>query len=386
MHMNRSNIILHFSLINDVGPVTIQKLVAALDTLNAWENVYELTVADCTHHFNFSPGTAAKIIDGLANKKAFDQELELITKHAISWVTLADPEYPALLAAIYAPPAVLYWKGRAPNTYTQTVAIVGSRLADFYAKKVLDELAPVCAHHKINIVSGGALGADSMAHRAAVHARDATVVVLGSGLLCPSPLQNVPLFNQVIETGGTVMSIFPLQALGLPGNFPARNRIISGLSKLIFVVQAAQKSGALITAKFALDQGRDVLALPGRIDDPLSQGTNWLLQQGAGVYLKPADLLAHFGIHVVEKISPHKKAMPVAVVNMQIDGTTVEQDNDQNFSPAERSIIALCKEPMSVDEVMVATGLSLGEVQEKLFGLAIVGKIEQDLSGLWHLI
>ncbi|MGE0206491.1 MAG: DNA-processing protein DprA, partial [Candidatus Babeliales bacterium] len=242
--------------------------------------------------------------------------------------------------------------------------------ADDYAHEAIKAIVPSLVAHGWTIVSGGALGADTMAHEAALSSKGITVAVLGSGLLRPYPTKNKSLFQTIYTEGGAVVSPFPLLSDPLPGNFPARNRIISGLSRGCLVVQAAEKSGASITAHCALDQGRDVFAVPGLLNNPLSHGCHRLIQQGAKLVTSAQDILVEYGQDEVQEVSE------------QLSLVSPELESPQPLTP-EGLLIQSCKKPKAIDELVQLTGKSLHEVQESLFNLQLEGVITQDFAGLW---
>ncbi len=231
-------------------------------------------------------------------------EQELLIKHNIRRITASDVEYPSYLKEIHCPPPQLYVQGELLNSYTKLIAVVGSRKADSYGERVIASLVPELVAHGWAIVSGGALGADSFAHKATLQARGRTIVILGSGLLMPYPSSNRKLFSSIVDQGGSLVSSFSLDTPAYPSNFPARNRIISGMSRGVIVAQAAEKSGARITAHLALEQGREVFAIPGPIDHALSIGCNRLIQQGAKLVQTIDDIFTELGEQVQAKAAP----------------------------------------------------------------------------------
>jgi len=332
-----------------------------------------------------------------------ERELARIEKHAISWTTIIDENYPHDLRAIYAPPAVIYWRGTLPTKEESTIAFVGSRKANRYGESAISTLVTPLAQQGWWIVSGGALGADSMAHEAALKAQGKTLAVLGSGLLQPYPRTNIRLFERIIEGGGAIVSIFPLSQGALPGNFPARNRIIAGMSKGCVVIQAAQKSGARITALFALEQGREVFAVPGMIDDELAQGCNALIQEGAKLVMSVEDIVSEFD-PLVTRLSPlilssdlsdeARRAKTEAYRRTAWQKTVFEpaiQELEAIAEPArapdtiEGKIALLCRKGANVDELLMETGLSLPEMNEILFNMQLDGLIEQNSAGMFIL-
>lgn len=373
------NCILHLSLIEDVGPIAIQTILQHKPDSWSWDDLYHATHSDLIAVFGLSQAMAQKVYTGLRDEALLVQELALIERHSINWMTMLDPVYPPLLAHIYAPPAVLYWRG-ADIDVDNCLAIVGSRKANYYGQRVINQLVPELVAHGFTIVSGGALGADSMAHKATITAGGKTIVVLGSGLLQPYPNSNKSLFEAVVANGGTIMSSFPLQMLPLPGNFPARNRIVAGLSSGCVVIQAAERSGASITAHYALDQGREVFAVPGPIDDELSAGCHALIQQGATLISKPQDVLGAFA-HTMPSLTIQVKRQKAQQLTPQ---DTDVQNKDIQLGSNELIIMQACRTPCAMDELANRTGLSLAVLQDILFTLQLDGKVEQDFSGMWN--
>lgn len=208
----------------------------------------------------------------------------------IQVITIFEKDYPALLKEIFDPPVLLYCRGKLSNN---CLAIVGSRRASGVGKEIAYQFAQRLARQGLTIVSGLARGIDSQAHKGALDAGGRTIAVLGSGIDVCYPPENRHLFKN-IEENGAVISEFPLGTPPHAANFPARNRIISGLSKGVLVVEAAEKSGALITADFAIEQGREVFAIPGSIISTNSKGTNYLIQQGAKLVQNIEDITDEF--------------------------------------------------------------------------------------------
>ncbi|HRN77931.1 MAG TPA: DNA-processing protein DprA [Candidatus Dependentiae bacterium] len=369
MKLSDQHIILHLSLITGIGPATLTNMIQAKPESMTWSDVYACDVQQLVLWFGMTERIAQSIVTGLQDFSLIHKELDLIQRHDISWATLSDAEYPQLLRHIHAPPAVIYWQGRCPQVDTM-IAIVGARKANYYGQRVINQVVPVLVENGWTIVSGGAIGADTMAHRATLAAKGSTVVVLGSGLLEPYPSSNNKLFKEIVACGGTVLSSFPLGMQGLPGNFPARNRIISGLSKGCVVVQAAIQSGARITAQYALEQGREVFAVPGPIDDPLSAGCHALIQEGAKLVTSAQDIITEFtqsyGVGYVQQNLFVEPACESPII------TTLEG-----------KIVRACSQPKSTDDLVAEFGLDLSQIQVKLFELQLAGQVEQDFTGMW---
>jgi DNA processing protein len=282
-----------------------------------------------------------------------------------------DVDYPERLAHIHLPPAVLYVRGDTGVLARRSGAIVGSRNANDYAQRVLRTLIPPLVGAGLVVVSGGARGVDGMAHAITSASGGQTVVVLGSGLARPYPAEHRALFDEVLATGGAVVSPFPMMMQAERGNFPARNRIIAGLSEGVIVVQAARKSGALITAQYALEQGRFVGAVPGSIDDPLSEGCHALLKEGAVVIAGVEDVCAEFGL------------VPTAV-DLEPEKKSTVSDVVQEPRSLVHPLLALLDEPQSFDYLFTRAQLSYGDLQEQLFTLQLEGYIDQDPVGRWY--
>ena len=289
-------------------------------------------------------------------------------------ILIDDSDYPPLLRATHLPPRVLYYQGAAPSTGV-CLAIVGSRVANEYGKRTVETLVPKFVEAGYTIVSGGALGIDTYAHQVTVDCGGKTVAVLGSGLNHWYPSGNKKLFESIIEKGGTILSPFEPTMGPRPFNFPARNRIISGLSRGCLVVQAAEKSGALITARFALDQGRDVFAVPGHIDDPLSAGCHKLIQDGAKLVRNAWDILIEHGIEIPHSI---ESCLPTA--------PSFSASRPVGEQPYERSIKALCNKPRTLDDLLNHTHLPEDQLHAELLTLMLAGVLEQNAAGLYVAI
>lgn len=199
----------------------------------------------------------------------------------IQAIPIESSKYPKLLKQIYDPPQILYVLGNEKILNNPSIAIIGCREASEYGKKCAEYFAYNLAKQKINIVSGLAKGIDSFSHIGALRANGKTIAVVGSGLDIVYPIENKYLVEQIIKEGGTIISEYPIGTKPEKNHFPARNRIISGLSKGIIVVEAKEKSGSLITVDFAIEQGRDVFVVPGNINSKNSVGTNNLIKEGA---------------------------------------------------------------------------------------------------------
>lgn len=242
------------------------------------------------------PGTQP-LWDGLAKARQtydWDRTLNLLDRHHVQLVTVYDAAYPALLRETYNPPAVLFYQGTL-TALDKTIAIVGARKATAYGLNAAQTLAEELARQGVIIVSGGARGIDTRAHRGALRSTGRTLVIVGHGLDAVYPPENTRLFDEVLSAGGAILSEYTFGIPPRAQNFPARNRIIAGLSHGVIVVEAALKSGSLISADFALEEGRDVFAVPGSIFSSQSRGTNALLRKGAIALTQSEDVLNEYG-------------------------------------------------------------------------------------------
>jgi len=224
-----------------------------------------------------------------------DQSWFSLMEKGIGFVALEHPDYPQKLKYISNPPYALYYVGKLPEEKQKSVAIVGARGRSAYGSEMTSCLAKALAGHGVQVISGMAKGIDGDAHKGALAGGGETYAVLGSGVDVCYPTGHKYLYEKIIQNGG-IISEYPPQTQPAPWQFPARNRIISGLSDCVVVMEAKEKSGSLITADFAMEQGRDVYALPGRVTDVLSQGCNKLIKQGAGIVESVEDFLADLDI------------------------------------------------------------------------------------------
>ena len=382
IHKKNRQTLLHLFLIEGVGSATSFKIIEhlsaqqaargqacqdALRDLLPMDEVYAYTITDFIKKIGITRKTAELICEGLQQTRLLDEELELIKKHKVRIVTLLDKEYPALLRQIYVPPTVFYCHGEIPLVEAKRIAFVGSRQADDYAHKVIKNLVPPLVEREWEIVSGGATGADTMAHQAAIDAGGKTIVVLGSGLLNLYPSYNKDLFRKIIHAGGTLLSSFALRTQPDRHNFPIRNRVIAGLSSSCVVVQAAAKSGALITADYALNEGRQLFAVPGSIYHELSKGCHELIANGAKLVHDIDDILEEFG-------------------EAQKKQEVVTKEKNSSFLEVQDPLLKMLHSACTVDELSCVTGLSLPEVHDSLFQLQLEGKVRQCFTGAWERI
>ena len=224
-------------------------------------------------------------------RENLDKYLKYMNENDIEIITIKDKEYPDKLKVIYDPPIVLYLKGNKKILNEKSIAIVGCRMCTKYGENIAKNLSYNLSINNINIISGLARGIDSFAHKGSLIAKGKTIAVVGCGLDRVYPEEHKALFNEIIKTNGTIVSEYIIGTKPLAKNFPRRNRIISSLSDGVLVVEAREKSGTLITVDFALEQGKNIYAVPGNIDVLNSYGTNELIKQGAKVVTSIQDIL-----------------------------------------------------------------------------------------------
>ncbi|MBU0485729.1 MAG: DNA-processing protein DprA [Proteobacteria bacterium] len=300
------------------------------------------------------------LINGPEARNAAEQELIKAQKAGISILTIDDQNYPDLLRNIHDPPVLLYVKGDLNNLSRPCLGIVGSRAASTYGLEVAEKLAGQLAQRGLTIVSGLALGIDGAAHRGALKAKGHTMAVLGCGLDVVYPIQHRQLYSDIPQAGALI-SEYPLGTKPEGFRFPARNRIISGLSLGVLIVEAAKRSGSLITAHLALDQGREVFAIPGRVDSQKSEGTHRLLQEGAKLVQSVDDILEELNIKC----------------EVQFHNSISTLTNPESLNQAEKKILTLLDVyPKSIDEIIQETGLTVQKVNESLLLLELKGCIE----------
>ncbi len=286
-----------------------------------------------------------------------DAELDKLAQHHVQALTWDDSDYPPRLLQIPDPPPVLYVRGQLTAEDEWAVAVVGTRRASAYGKTVTQRLATDLAVNHVTLVSGLARGIDAEAHRAALQAGGRTIAVLGCGLDLVYPPEHRNLAREIIENGALV-SEYPLGTRPEASNFPPRNRIISGLSLGVLIVEAGLKSGALITADFAADQGRDVFAVPGNLFVRSSEGANRLIQDGAKLVTGAEDILEELNLMLVAEQAEVRAMAP-------------ETETEA------RLLQYLSMEPVHVDEIALQSGLLISEVTSNLALMELKGMVRQ---------
>lgn len=275
--------------IQEIGAATIKRM---LGHFKSARGVYEAKANDLVGLFKIPLSKAERIVAHRAKWKLEAEWDKFLNRH-IGFVTTEDTNYPSRLKNIYDPPFSLFYLGELPSDDVHAAAVVGARECTEYGAVSATKIGATLARAGINVISGMARGVDSCAHMGAIDAGGKTYAVIGCGVNVVYPPENVELYERIIANGG-VISEFPPDVMPIAKNFPMRNRIISGLSDQVYVVEAREKSGSLITADLALEQGRDVYALPGKVTDGLSSGCNRLIRQGAGIILSIDEIASDF--------------------------------------------------------------------------------------------
>ena len=322
------------------------------------ENVWNLSPAEL-----LANGILPQHVDAILERKKHidpEQEWDRLQKENIETVSIDDERYPPLLKTIYSPPLLLYVRGNTNILASPSLAVVGTRRYSSYGKLVIERLLPELARTGLIIVSGLAQGIDTLAHTVTLSSKGLTVAVLGNGIDTIVPTANIRLANEILKKDGAIITEYPWGTPPLKQHFPARNRIIAGLSLGTLVIESRLPGGSLITAEHALEEGREVFAVPGPITGPSSEGTNKLIQEGAHAVTSPEDILD------VLSISPN---FPVSKAHYG------------HLSAAERVVLdALEAEPLYIDAIIKHTKLTPQEANARLTALELKG-IVRNIGG-----
>jgi len=339
-----------FSFIPGIGRVRFNQLESHFTNLeNAWKApASELKQARLDD-------AVVRAITTWRPKIALDDEMEKLERYGITVLTWHDDAYPARLKEIYDYPPVLYIRGELTPADEWCLAVVGTRRATAYGRQVTEEIVSDLAKNNITIVSGLARGIDSIAHQAALDTGGRTIGVLASGLDTVYPAENLNLARRIIDQGALI-SEYPPGIKPKPDHFPRRNRILSGLSLGVLVTEAGEGSGALITADLALEQNRDVLAVPGSIMSPASRGTNHLIQEGAKLVQCCQDILEELNLRAVAQQLEFKEIIP-------------ESETESVL------LKKLSHEPAHIDDICAGSGLPVSSVSSTLAMLELKGLV-----------
>jgi DNA processing protein len=353
------------SFITGVGSRTAAELIARYGSATACFQASALSLE--------TAGLKADSIEALTSswpRERAELHLAELAKLGGEVLILADPRYPALLRQTYDPPIVLYTVGNLDAALAQpTVAIVGSRRCSTYGRNVAEKLSRDLAERGVTVISGLARGIDSAAHRGAIEGKGLTVAVMGTGLDAVYPKENRKLAEQ-IANGGALLTEFPLTTPPVSQNFPFRNRVISGLALGVMVVEGAERSGSLITARLAVEQGRDVFAVPGNITSSKSFGPNYLIKDGAKLVQNWLDIVEEFPLEL--------KAPIVAAERGECRASQI-RGGDSGLTESERRVLLKLKVDQSthIDQLIATCGLGLGDLMAALLNLEMTDRVRQ---------
>jgi DNA processing protein len=358
---------LKLHLVPGLGPKTTEALLARFESAEQVLRTPASLLATVPH---VSKKTAEQFVQKLQEIQ-IETELEWIEKHQARLLHQDHEHYPGCLRDLAGAPLFLYCRGELTEADAQSVAIVGSRHCTPYGKRITTKLAEGLARAGWTIVSGLARGIDGAAHQAALDAGGRTVAVLAGGLGKLYPPEHRELAERI--TGqGAVLSEMPMQMAPMPDLFPRRNRIISGMSRAVIIVEAALRSGALITARLAAEQGREVFAVPGPVDSEASEGTHQLIRQGAALIRSADDVLEALGALALPRSEsqPGEAAAPAAAM--------IPQQPPSNLSPIQLQVWqALGVEGAAIDDLVQSAALGISEVNSALFMMELAGHIRR---------
>ena len=367
---------LALQLIPGLGPRTANKL---LDRLRTPQAIFRASRTEL-EAVGVSGTVAQSIASGCTFEDAAGQQQKMLDSGA-ELVTIGDPRYPQRLREIFDPPIVLFTRGRVDLLHSLSLAMVGTRRPTAYGIAVAERLAADLAHAGLTITSGLARGIDASAHKGVLTAGGDTIAVLGCGVDIVYPQENRKLYSE-IAARGLIVSEFPMAAVAFPQNFPIRNRIISGLSVGVLVVEGAQYSGSAITAKLAIDQGREVFAVPGNITSKLSWGPNLLIKQGAKIVQDWNDVVVELSPesrrHLIEK-TRGKLLGPAGESNGAAQASLLGEAGPQLDGTARQALDALPVDaPVHLDDLLEKLAdISASELIAALFELEMLGLVKQ---------
>jgi DNA processing protein len=360
---------LAISLTPGLGPTKSRKLV---EHFGGPDGIFRASLTELE-----ATGIQAISAQALATGKSIElaqQEMARATAANATLVTMDDPAYPPRLKEIYDPPLILYVRGNSEILTRPGIAMVGTRHPTPYGSGMAERLACDLASQGLVIISGMARGVDTASHRGAISAKGKTLAVFGTGVDVIYPKENSRLSEQILALGGALISEFPLGTFAAPQNFPIRNRILSGMSVGVLVVEAAEYSGTRITARCALEQNRDVFAVPGNVTNKNSWGPNTLIKQGAKLVATWEDVWEDLPTEVRLALTP-----PVPPESSAAQ--TASLFPDEGLPPHERKILSLLKadESTHIDELVekLETEMSSSEIFAALFELELTGKVRQ---------
>jgi DNA processing protein len=378
--------LLKLHLVPGLGPRLTRHL---LERFGSAVGVLAASLDDLSQVPHLSRETAARILQARTSREAYEAEVELLRRHSVRLVRQGDPDYPGNLANIPDPPTLLYVRGTLLPSDQRAVAIVGSRHGTAYGRRIAEQLAVGLAKAGFTVVSGLARGIDAAAHRGALAAGGRTLAVLAGGLASIYPPEHDSLAQEVVAAGA-LLSEAPMRLKALPQMFPQRNRIISGLVLGVVIVEAALRSGALLTAHHAAEQGREVFAVPGPVDSETSAGTNRLLRDGAILVRNASDI-----VEVLQQMPPWTPAdqppsggRPRAIDRSEArqgrtapatDAAPAVSVQRPALSESQQRVLAAWGEDDTVlaDDLVVRSELPASDVSHILFQLELAGLVRR---------
>ena len=354
---------IRLNLVPEIGSLRIARLLQAFGSVR---EIFAASEQAVQHVEGIGPILARRLIAAFTDPRPAEDELKAAQRAGCTVMTIDDADYPAVLRELSDPPIVLYLKGRWLEEDRMAVGIVGSRRASAYGLQMAQRLGAELGSRGLTVVSGLARGIDTAAHRGTLRAGGRTIAVLGNGLSSIYPPEHRELAEEITRHGA-VLSEYPMGMPPLAENFPRRNRLISGLSLGVVIVEAAKRSGALITADCALEQGKDVFAVPGQADAVSSQGTNQLIKQGAKLVTSVEDILEEL------RVQPVLADVPEAVVVSQ-QGPSVS-DGD----PEAHTLVTFLRsrDVCDLDTLAVGTGLPAATCAAALLRLELAQQVKQ---------
>jgi len=352
---------LGFNLVKGIGPAKLAILIDKYgDVRSAWNaSIHDLSALGIDRR-------SIEAFTELRTNVDLDRELEAVQQAGVNLLVWESPGYPRYLKQIAHPPPLLYVRGVVDERDDWALAVVGTRRKTAYGRQVTEDLVRGLVNNGITIVSGLARGIDSIAHKTALEMSGRTIAVLGSGVDIIYPSENRSMAAEIVEGHGALISEFPIGTKPEARNFPPRNRVISGLSMGVIVVEAGKRSGALITADFALEQDREVFAVPGNITSPASRGTNALIQEGAKLVRDVQDVLEELNMVMTQESAPVQMSMPESAEEVKI-------------------LQSLTHQPVHIDEITRSADLSSAVVNSTLTLMELKGMVRQ-VGGMQYVL
>ena len=359
--------------VSGIGPARFNQLLRHFGSIEtAWNAPFSALLAAGIGQEN------ARSLDAVRQSSDPDREIETLDSLDVSAVRLNSPGYPKSLSQIYDPPPVLYYRGILTESEPDGVAVVGSRRCTAYGREMARQISTGLVASGVSIFSGLARGIDGAAHRAALDAGGRTVAVVGGGLDSIYPSEHTDMAAEMVATGGAIVSEYPVGVRPRPEHFPRRNRVISGLTRGVVVVEATRKSGAMLTVKWALEQDREVFAVPGSALSDNSEGPNWLIQQGAKLTTSHMDVLEELNISasLSDPTNPAIANPAPTQGKLGVD-SLAHTNNGTDIEDRVRRHLASAGAPCHVDAISRSVGVQIADVTSALTVLELKGIVSE---------